>query len=54
MTKEILSDKTAEFKNKNKKNLLYFHNCIVPLGFLPWEIRVAFPGESQLRQNLAI
>ena len=25
-----------------------FYNCIVPLGFLPWEIRVAFPGASQL------
>ena len=30
-------------------------NCIVPLGFLPWEIQVAFPGESQLqRPNLRI
>ena len=26
-------------------------NCIVPKGFLPWEIRVAFPGESQLWQR---
>ena len=26
------------------------YNCIAPIGFLPWEIRVAFPGESQLRQ----
>ena len=23
------------------------------MGFLPWEIQVAFPGESQLRQSLA-
>ena len=23
----------------------------VPLGFLPWEIRAAIPGESQLRQS---
>ena len=23
-----------------------FSNCIVPMGFLPWEKRVAFPGES--------
>ena len=29
----------------------FFYNRIVPSGFLPWEIRVAFPGESQLRQN---
>ena len=30
-----------------------FYNCIAPMGFLPWEIRVAFPGESQLRQGRA-
>ena len=23
------------------------------MGFLPWEIRVAFPGESQLQQSHA-
>ena len=23
------------------------------MGFLPWEMRVAFPGESQLRQSRA-
>ena len=23
------------------------------MGFLPWEIRIAFPGESQLRQSHA-
>ena len=28
-----------------------FYNCIVSIGFLPWEIWVAFPGESQLRQG---
>ena len=28
-----------------------FYNCIVPKGFLPWEIRVAFPRESQLQQS---
>ena len=26
-----------------------FNNSIVAMGFLPWEIRVAFPEESQLR-----
>ena len=31
----------------------FFNNCIVPLGFLPWEIRVAFSGESQLRRGRA-
>ena len=30
-----------------------FYNCIVSVGFLPWEIRLAFPGESQRRQNRA-
>ena len=30
-----------------------FYNCVVPMGFLPWKIRVAFPGESQLRQSRA-
>ena len=30
-----------------------FYSCIDPVGFLPWEIRVAFPGESQLRQSRA-
>ena len=30
-----------------------FYNCIVQMGFLPWEIQVAFPGESQLRQSRA-
>ena len=24
--------------------LILFYNCIAPLGFLPWEIRVAFSG----------
>ena len=31
-----------------------FYNCtIVPMRFHPWEIRVAFPKESQLRQSRA-
>ena len=30
-----------------------FYKCVVPMGFLPWEIRVAFPGESQLQQSRA-
>ena len=36
--------------------LLFFftvYNRIVPMGFLPWEIRVAFPGKSQLRLSCA-
>ena len=31
-----------------------FYDTIVPIGFLPQEIRIAFPGESQLRQSRAI
>ena len=30
-----------------------FNSCIVPLKYLPMEIRVAFPGESQLRKSFA-
>ena len=30
-----------------------FYNCIIPMTFLPWKIRVAFPRESQLRQSRA-
>ena len=30
--------------------LLVFNKCILLTRFFPWEIRVAFPGESQLRQ----
>ena len=30
--------------------IFVFLNCIVPLGFLPQDIQVAFPGESQLQQ----
>ena len=30
-----------------------FYNCIVPMGFLSWEIWVPFPGESQLQQSCA-
>ena len=26
-----------------------FYSSVVPLGFIPWEIRVAFPVKSQLR-----
>ena len=33
--------------------LFTFYNCIVPMGFLPLKTRVAFPGESQLRQSRA-
>ena len=31
----------------------FFNNCIVPLRFLPQEMRVTFPTESQLQQNHA-
>ena len=29
------------------------YSCIVPVRLLPWKIRVAFPGEGQLRQSRA-
>ena len=38
----------------NPTSFTYFlNNFIVPRGFLPWENRVAFPGESQPRQDRA-
>ena len=36
------------------KDLRLLFTTIVQIGFLPWEIRVAFPEESQLRQSRAI
>ena len=41
------------FYLKNKQTFFTFYNCIVPMGFLPWEIQVVFPGESQQRQSRA-
>ena len=35
----------------NSNTNFFFYNCIVLMGFLPWEIWVAFPGESQLLQS---
>ena len=32
---------------------LFFYKCIVPMEFLPREVRVYFPGVSQLRQSRA-
>ena len=34
--------------------IIIFDNCIVSLGSLPWEIRVAFPGETFTVQLLEI
>ena len=34
--------------------IYFFNDCIiVPMAFLPGKIRVAFPGETQLRQSRA-
>ena len=33
--------------------MMMMMNCIVPTGISPMEIRVAFPGKSQLRQSRA-
>ena len=35
-------------KKKKKKT---FYNCVVQMGFLQWEIQIAFPRESQLWQS---
>ena len=31
--------------------IFFLYSCIVLLGLLPWEIQVAFPGQSQLQQS---
>ena len=31
----------------------FLYKRIVPLGFLPWKIRIAYPRENQLRQTRA-
>ena len=56
----LKSSKSGNLPNENEKNffffffyILHFYNCIVKMGFLPLEIRVAFPVESQLRQSRA-
>ena len=43
----------AGISDKRGRNLkrIFFYNCVVPL--VPWEIGVAFPWESQLRQSRA-
>ena len=47
------SSNTSFLRESSVQFTFAFDNCIVPMGFLPWEIRVAFPGESQLRHNRA-
>ena len=47
------SDQTYAYSVDAFFFLLFFYNCIVSLRFFPWEIVVAFPGESLLRQSRA-
>ena len=35
------------------QHFLYFVHVVVQMGLFPWEIRVAFPKESQLQQSRA-
>ena len=39
---------------QRRASFFFFYNCIVPMGFLPWGIRVVFDRESQLRQSRAM
>ena len=39
------------FYNPPPPHLYFFNNCIASLRILPSKIRIAFPGESQLRQS---
>ena len=45
---------TSWWKNSKKNLKLNYYNCIVPLGFFPWEIQVTVHRESQLRQSCTI
>ena len=36
---------------KKESSFILVSNFIAPLGFLPWEIQVAFPGGNQLGQS---
>ena len=51
--------KTALISSFRKKKISYLfiylfllNTFVLPLGFVPWEIQVVFPGESQLRQTI--
>ena len=46
-------DRIRAKQNVSFTSFFFFYNCTVPFGFLPWGIRVAFPGESQLGQSRA-
>ena len=57
------SNKKDFFKNAVSRRIvtrscvterIFFNNCIVPLGFLPWKVLFALSGKSYLRQNRAI
>ena len=51
MAYQILSKPASHSSPWELFSLGTFYNCIVPMEFLPWDIRVAFPMESQLRQS---
>ena len=48
---ETERDRDRERWTDSQIHRFLFNNCIVLLGFLPWEIRIAFTEESQLRQS---
>ena len=50
LNKNLLDLTWLELRKKNKKTS---YNCLVSMEFLPWQIRVAFPGEIQLQQSRA-
>ena len=41
-----LDETVLRISLKKKKNCFTFYNCIVSMGFLPWEIRVGFLGKT--------
>ena len=51
--KPALSHPSPNLSITGSAQTFTFYNCIVPMGFLPWEIRAVFPGESLLQQSRA-
>ena len=50
----VLFVSNSSFRLKTKDLLLLVDFIIVSMGIFPWEIRVVFPEESQLRQSCRI
>ena len=43
---DVFTTMTSDFPLTRQQFTTFFYNCIIPVGLLLWDIRVAFPGES--------